>query len=462
MIRKYFITTFGCQANQADSERIAGIMETAGFQKAADEKSADVLIFNTCSVRQSAEDRIFGLNKKFRELKIGNPKLKIVLTGCMTHYSKKELKKRLPDIDLFLPIKEITKLAGLLDKNCGVRNTAISELPRRTDEFKEYLSSGKEKEYLSYHPKYQSSFRAFVPISTGCNNFCSYCVVPYSRGREYNRPAEEIISEVQGLASKNYKEIWLLGQNVNSWHCLNYLNNANRKSQHKIINFANLLRIINNIPGDFWIRFTSPHPKDFSDDLIKAMAECEKFGHYLNLPVQSGDNQILKKMNRPYTYECYIKLIEKIRGTIPDISLSTDVIVGFPGETKKQFQNTAELFKKIKFDMAYISEYSPRPGTLAAKKFKDALPKQEKARRKKELTQILAKTALENNKKLIGKTLKVLIDEEKRGRLFGRTEGNKVIELIPRAASEKIEIGEFAKVKIIQAEPWKLKGECLK
>ena len=218
--------------------------------------------------------------------------------------------------------------------------------------------------------------------------------------------------------------------------------------------------MVNNIPGDFWIRFTSPHPKDFSDDLIKTIAECEKFAHYLNLPIQSGDNEILRKMKRPYTREHYIGLMDKIRKSIPDIAVSTDIIVGFPGETKKQFQDTAKLLKEIKFDMAYISEYSPRPGTLAAEKFKDNVPREEKIRRKKYLTEILAKNALANNKKLINKNLDVLIDKEKGGRFFGRTKGNKIVGIFEsrRSVLSKIKVGEFAKIKISTAEPWKLKG----
>lgn len=435
MPKKYYIITFGCQANIADSERIAGILETFGFKNTENEERASLLIYNTCSVRQTAEDRVFGLNKKLKELKNKNPKLKILLTGCMTHYSEKELRNRIPYIDVFLPIKNKEE---------------------RFNEFKKILknSFGKTLKENSYDslvsvPKRESKFRALVPVSYGCDNFCSYCVVPYAKGREVSRNAEEIINEVKNLVKKEYKEIWLLGQNVNSY-----------KSGK--INFADLLKMVNAIPGDFWIRFTSPHPKNFSNDLIKIMANCKKFPHYLNLPAQSGDNGILKKMKRNYTSEEYIKLVEKIRKALPDISLSTDVIVGFPGETKKQFENTAKFFKKLKFDMAYISEYSARPNTFAAKKFKDDVPKKEKKERKKYLTEILAETALIHNKNLTEKILTVLTDEQKNGCLFGRTEGNKVVEIIsPAVAPPSFKIGEFVNVKIISASPWKLKGEIV-
>lgn len=422
------------------------------------EESADMIIYNTCSVRGSAEDRIFGLNKKLKILKEKKPKLKIIISGCMAHYKEKELKRRLPYIDAYLPNNDLTK-------------------------FKEFLLKNERAKYLPFTPKYESRFRAYVPISYGCNNFCSYCVVPYARGREICRPAEDIIDEVSRLAQNGYKEIWLLGQNVNSYqhkvksqnppwakNLKNSIQNfhplGDRPQGGKLlknknyIDFTDLLKIVNDIPGKFWIRFTSPHPAYFSDKLIKTMAECKKFPHYLNLPAQSGDNKILKKMKRNYTREEYINLVNKIRKAMPDIALSTDIIVGFPHETKKQFENTAKLFKKTKFDMAYISEYSPRPKTIATKLYKDNIPKEEKTRRKKELTEILAETALENNKKLIGNTHEVLIDEQKNGRLFGRTEGNKVVEIAnSQNKKSKLLIGELAKAKIISATSWKLKGE---
>ena len=406
---KYLIITFGCQANAADSEKTAEIMENLGYNRADNMENLvssrnPVLIFNTCSVRQKAEDRVFGLNKKIEQLKIKNPKLKIILTGCMTHYGKKELKKRLPLFDYFIDIKNIIKLKKILKPV----QPAASDLPRRTS--------------------------ALIPVSSGCDNFCAYCIVPFARGREISRPVEEILSDVKKAIGGGAKEIWLLGQTVNS-----YKNGS--------VEFHDLLRLINDIDGYFWIRFTSPHPKDFSDELIKAMAECEKFAHYINLPVQSGNNAVLKKMGRPYIVAYYKKLIGKIRKAMPDIAVSTDVIVGFPGETRKHFEDTKNLFKEIKFDMAFISEYSPRPKTAAAKLFKDSVSSTEKAARKKELNEILKKTALENNQKLVGKIVKVL---------NGRTEGNKPIKI-----SEKYPKNQFVLAKVIKANIWSLKGKLL-
>jgi len=409
---KYLITTFGCQANTADSEKTAEIMENLGYIRA---KNTDdlisaknpVLIFNTCSVRQKAEDRIFGLNNKLQELKI----------------SESELKKRLPLFDHFIDIKNIDVLPKLLHikktNNLNYTNKQRS------------LGNGKIFNRNDYGENV-SKISALIPISNGCDNFCTYCIVPLARGREISRTVLDVMSDVKKAVASGIKEIWLLGQTVNS-----YKNGG--------VKFHNLLRWVNDIPGDFWIRFASPHPKDFSDELIKAMAECEKFAHYINLPVQSGNNTVLKRMGRPYTVGHYKKLVKKLRKAMPDIAISTDIIVGFPGETRKQFEDTKKLFKEIKFDMAFISEYSPRPKTVAYKMFKDNVSHKEKEARKNELNEILKKTALENNQKLVGKIVKVL---------NGRTEGNKPIEIEGSYSKNK-----FVSAKIIKANIWSLKGK---
>lgn len=311
----------------ADSERITAKLNTLGYRIAKDEKDADLLVLNSCSVRQSAINRLYAKINKY-----GNKK--IILAGCLLESDKKKLRDKISEI-------------------------------------------WHPDEYFDFVPDYSNPDKAYVPIMTGCDNFCSYCAVPYTRGRERSRPAKEIIDEIKKLVKKNYKEIWLLGQNVNSYP-----------------DFPGLLRKVNKVSGNFRIYFMSPHPKDFSDDLIKAMKECEKFSRCLNLPVQSGNNEILKKMNRPYTAEHYKKLARKIRKAVPDIKLSTDVIVGFPGETKKQFQDTVKLFKEIKFDSAFINKYSPRPGTPASK-LKDNVPPAEKKRH----WQILNEIANAKNKK---------------------------------------------------------------
>jgi len=414
---RYFIITFGCQMNKSDSERIASVLESAGYKLASKINEANLIVVNMCSVRKSAVDRAYGVLPRLRQGFDGQAKPKTILTGCIL---KKDRKKFTERFDFVLDIKNLSKWPEILGSN----------------------PSAKTDNYLKIEPKYSNNFSAFVPIMTGCNNFCAYCVVPYVRGSEVSRPAEEIICEVENLIKRGYKEIWLLGQNVNSYNS---------------IPFSQLLKKINDIPGEFWIRFTSSHPKDFSDELIEVMAGCKKVTEYLNLPVQSGDNEILKRMNRPYTIEYYKNLVKKIRERIPDIALSTDIIVGFPGETEKQFENTIKLFKEIKFDMAYIFKYSPRPGT-AASKMEDTVPQKERNIREKILTEILKETALGNNKKYINKEIEVLVENKKSPNSWlGKTRTHKNVQF----ESKKKLLGQFVKIKITNALPWGLKGEIL-
>lgn len=318
---RYFIATFGCQMNKADSERIAGAYKLKGYKKTKSIKEADVVLINTCSVRQSAEDRVFGLVNNLSKL---SKKPKIILTGCMLRYTLWQLKKILPGVDKFLKIEDLIKKGPALrqDKN-----------------------------------------HAWVPIMRGCDNFCTYCVVPYSRGREQSRPREEIICEVKELVKRGYRQITLLGQNVNSYKP----------------SFFRLLCQLHKIKGLEKIKFITSNPHDLTDDIIQAM-KLPKIDRYLHLPVQSGDDRVLKKMNRKYTAKQYLELIKKIKKEIPEIEIGTDIIVGFPGETKKQFQSTLSLCKIAKFKVAYIAKYSPRPGT-AAYKLKDNVPYKEKKRR---------------------------------------------------------------------------------
>lgn len=329
--------------NESDSERIAGFLENKGYKKAPNMEGADLIVVNACSVRQSAIDRIFGLKPKIQKLKLQNPNVKIILTGCVLKSDKKKFK------EYFDEVLNIEEFLG--------------------------------KDYLCLEPKYLYSGSAFVPIMTGCDNFCAYCVVPYTRGPEYSRKATEIIKEVKELIKQGYKEITLLGQNVNSYK----------------YGFANLLHKINNLPGNFRIYFLTNHPKDMANELINVIAESQKIAKEIHLPIQSGDNEILKKMNRGYTVKQYKNLVKRIRQKIPNVKISTDVIIGFPGETKKQFENTVKLFKEINFDKAYIARYSPRTNTAAAK-LKDNISSQEKKRRWNVLNKIVNRA---KKKKLI-------------------------------------------------------------
>lgn len=327
-MKQYYLKVFGCQMNVSDSERIASFLEQQHYQNTNKIEKADLIIIVACSVRQSAINRVFGLNKKFKNLKA-----KKILTGCVLKQDKKKI------LEFFDEVLSINEFLG--------------------------------KDYLELKPKHSNKKSAFVPIMTGCNNFCTYCAVPYTRGREISRPAKNIVKEIEKLIKNNYKEIVLLGQNVNSYKS---------KTQISNVKFPSLLKTIAEIPGNFTIKFLTSHPKDFSDELINVIAKSPKISKEIHLPVQSGDNEILKKMNRNYTRKHYINLIDKIKNKIPKAKFTTDIIVGFPGETKKQFENTIKLFKEVNFNLAYINKYSPRSGTTAAK-FKDNIPLAEKKRR---------------------------------------------------------------------------------
>ena len=416
---KYHTIVFGCQMNISDAERVSAVLEKIKYKETQNINEADLIVVVMCSIRQSAVDRVRGLAEKFEIIKKSHPNLITILTGCTL---KKDRKIFNNEFDYLIDIKNIKKIPEIL----GIKKI------KNTDN------------YLDITPKYSSKFSASVPIMTGCNNFCSYCVVPYAREREISRPSKEIISEIKNLVKNGYKEIWLLGQNVNSY-------------KDKNINFPKLLKMVNAVSGKFWINFTSSHPKDFNSNVIDAMASYKKIMCYLNLPIQSGDDKILKSMNRHYTVSSYKDKIIELRKKIPDICLSTDIIVGFPGETKKQFENTLKLFRDVKYDMAYINKYSSRAGT-AASKLKDNISIIEKKKREKLLNETLKETALEKNKKLIGKETTVLVNENKNDEWFGKNENHKTI----RIKSNKNLLGKFIKVKITEAMAWSLTGEIIK
>lgn len=430
--KTYYIIIIGCQMNKSDSERIAGYLERRGYALSDNKNKADLVVVATCGVRQSAEDRVYGLIPKIKKT---NPETKIILTGCLS--LRKDVRRRLKKyVDIWMPITELESLANKL----GAEDNESSSL------------SG----YLAVNPKYNSKFSAFIPIGNGCDNFCSYCVVPYARGREVYRDADEILKEVRELVSKGYKEIILIAQNVNSYQ--------SKIPNFGIITFSQLLRRVNDIPGNFRIRFSTSHPKDMSDDLINAVAECEKVCEHIHLPVQAGDNDILKRMNRKYTVEHYIDLIKKIRREIKGVCVTTDVIVGFPGETEEQFDKTVGMFKQIKFYLAYVSRYSPRYGTVSAK-MEDDVPKEEKKRREDVLMNILRKTAFEENKKYIGKNVEVLIEgKNRKGEWYGKTRAFKNVKI--RVGNWELGIGDlvgnFINVQINKAEGFGLEGEVVK
>ncbi len=376
MDMKYFIKTFGCAANEADSERIARYYEARGYTKARSLKSADDVVINTCMVRQKAEDRVYGLVHNLSQLKIKNSKLKIIVTGCMVGMAMREgsgrmlsiLKKKMPSVDEFLPIEEV----------------GFDHAPVRTDKA-----------------------HAWVPVSNGCNNFCTFCVVPFTRGREVSRPFDDILLECHQLAQQGYTRITLVGQNVNSYGAdIVKLKMKTKKLKMKITYvkhlgrlriptlFPQLLEEITKIEGIEVLDFISSNPWDFSDDLIDVIAKNPKISRHIHLPVQSGDTALLKKMNRWYTREEYLNLVAKLRARIPNVTMSTDIIVGFPGETTDQFEQTVDLAKKVGFTKAYVAMYSDRPMTAAHKIYADDVPHKEKKRRWSILEELINKTNL--------------------------------------------------------------------
>jgi len=419
--------------NKADSERVANFLETNNYLEKPEWLDTDIIILTTCGIRQSAEDRVYGLVNQIRKT---NKTAAVVITGCLS--KRKDVMRRLiGQVDLFMPINELPNMFELL-------KTAKPEKVLSLDEVREL---GGEK-YLSIVPKYDSEYTACVPIGNGCNNFCSYCVVPYARGREVYRNAEEIITEVKSLIKKGYKEIILLAQNVNSYQSDGY-------------NFPKLLIELNKIPGQFWIRFSSSHPKDVSEELIDAIGLCEKVANHLHLAVQSGDNKMLELMNRKYTAEHYRDLITKVRAVKPGISITTDLIVGFPGESEKQFEASVNLFKDLKFEMGYISQYSPRPGTVSWNMLNN-VSREEKKVRDKIITDILKETSLEANKNLVGKEFEVLVDGvKKNGKFYGKTSSSKNIMFTSDNKKPEELIGQFVKVKIDKALTFGLAGTLI-
>lgn len=434
MLNKYYhLITIGCAMNKADSERIQAFLESNHYVNKEDYTSSDLIILTTCGIRQSAEDRVYGLVNQIRK---GNKEAVIVITGCLA--KRKDVMRRLiGKVNLFMPINELPNLFELL----------IKAQPEKILSFDELRSVSGEK-YLAIIPKYESEFTACVPIGNGCNNFCSYCVVPYARGREVYRPAQELISEIKSLIKKGYKEIILIAQNVNSYKYGTY-------------DFPSLLEKISLLPGNFWIRFSSSHPKDVSDELIEVMASSDKICFHLHLALQSGDDEILTAMNRKYTAAHFERIVKKIRVAKPGIAITTDVIVGFPGETKKQFNNSVKLFKSLKFDMAYCSKYSPRPGTVSWN-LKDNVSAEEKKQRDEEIMAILAKTGLAANKKYLGKEVEVLVDGlSKKGKLCGKTSSYKEVYFTSDKFEAKALIGHFVKVKIKSVRDLCLEGELV-
>jgi len=435
--------------NYSDSERIATVLSKLGYQPTYVLNEADLIIFNTCSVRQKAEDRIFGHIKTIEKLKKNNKSVKVGLTGCMVRESgvcadlpKNELCRRMKILDFQFKIEELESLPDILRKIEHQRKN-INIL---------YDNKDPADSYFRIEPKYKNQAQGFIPIMTGCDNFCSYCIVPYARGREKSREIKNVLAEAKNFVKQGGIEITLLGQNVNSYAPKNYDYETEANPP-----FVKLLEEINKISGLERLRFTSSHPKDMSDELINALGKLDKICNHIHLPVQTGDDQVLKSMNRHYTVDDYRLLIKKIRRTVPNIAISTDIIVGFPGETEKQFMNTVRLFENIQFDMAYIAQFSPRKGTVAGDQMENNIPQSEKSRRFHHLNEVLKKSSLEKNRTYFGQTVDVLIEKQNGNYAEGKTTSFKVAQF--KANPEENLVGKILPMKVTETNVWSLRGE---
>ncbi len=432
-MKKLKILTYGCQMNVADSERMAGLLKEIGYTLTDDFDEADLLLINTCCVRETAEDKAFGKIGELKRLKVKKPSLIFGVTGCMAQKEGENLIKRAPHLDFVLGTGQINEIAKVVEGIETLHGQVV-----------DVSNVGGKINIEKISPIRAGQVSTFVPIMYGCDNFCTYCIVPHVRGRERSRSEEEILAEIRGAVDSGFKEVTLLGQNVNSYG----------KDIGKT--FSGLLTAANEISGLQRLRFMTSHPKDLSDEVIDAIASGEKICEHIHLPVQHGSDKILKKMNRVYTAEKYLRLVEKIRAKIPEISLTTDLIVGFPGETEEDFRELINLIREVKFDAAFTFIYSKRSGTPAAT-FPDQIDDETKHRRIEELIKVQDEISLEKNLALKDKIFDILVEGESKTdkNIFtGRTRTNKLV--LFKHGNEKP--GDLIKVKITQPQTWLLKG----
>lgn len=442
MEKKYYTITYGCQMNESDTERINGQLEELGCRAADTMEDADIIIMNTCSVRQNAEEKVYGKIGEIKKLKEKKPSLLLGIAGCMAQENKGKLIERMPIIDFVIgpyhihDLKEIITDAEQLKKTHVVRT---ERNPHSVADYSELRAVRKSKIF------------AWIPIIQGCNKFCTYCIVPYTRGREISRPIEDIAKEVRALAAEGYKEITLLGQNVNSYG-LDFRNGTD---------FGDLIRAIDPIEGIERVRYMTSHPRDMSFSMVDAMADSPKVARHMHLPVQHGSNEMLKKMNRGYTIEHFMELLAYVRKKMPDIAVTTDLITGFPGETEEMHQETLRLLKTARFDSAYTFIYSPRTGTPAAR-MEDQIDDETKHRRLQELMDVQNEISLEKNKEMEGKEYEILVEGPSRqdpAHWYGRTSHNKML-LFPY--EEGIRTGDMVRAKVEAAQTWVLKGSLVR
>lgn len=438
-MKKVYIETLGCQMNKSDAERMFGMLEYLGYEKTIEPKQADLLIINTCSIRQLSEDKAYSQIGVWGKWKKTRPNIKIAFSGCVAQQVKEDLFKRAPYVDLVIGTQRLYELPELIKRvENGERVCSCEESPYT------------EKDY---NIKRVKSINAWVPIMEGCNNFCSYCIVPYTRGRERSRNFENIMTEVTKALKEGFKEITLLGQNVDSYKGTDKDGNE--------VNLSGLLKAINALEGQFRIRFVTSYPTDITEELIDTVIACDKVCEYFHIPMQSGDDYVLKKMNRRYDVATYSKICNHIRTKVPDVTITSDFIAGFPGETEEQFQNTLDTMEKLELDYSNTAAYSPREKTVAAKWVDKFIPEDEKTERLARLNETNRECCVISNNKYIGREMEVLVEkfENHNGTnvISGRTRNNKMVHI----PCETDRTGEFVNVKIIGSKTWYLKGELI-
>ena len=433
------IMTYGCQQNEADSERLRGYLERMGYGFTDSAEDARIIVINTCAIREHAEQRVLGNVGALVHLKRKNPDLLICLCGCMMQEPTRvaEIKKSYLHVDLVFGTHALWQFPEMLHQRMNQRKRVFYS-PDEAGSIAEGIPMVR-----------QDNIKGWVSIMYGCNNFCSYCIVPYVRGRERSRKPEVILEEVRQMVAAGYKDITLLGQNVNSYG----------KDLDEPMDFSDLLRAVNDIPGEFLIRFMTSHPKDATQKLFETMAECEKVAPVIHLPFQAGNDRILKVMNRRHTREEYLAKVAALKKLIPDIVLTSDVIVGFPGETTEEFEDTLKVLEEVRYDALFTFIYSPRVGTPAAS-MPDPMSREEKLANFNRLTALQDKISEEKHAEYIGKTVRCLIDgvsEDEKFDLTARTPGNRLV----RLTGDKSAVGQFRNVKITDANKWSLFGELI-
>ena len=440
MDKKLFcISTYGCQMNEEDSEKLSGMLKSQGYERTENKEEASIIIFNTCCVRENAENKVFGNLGQLKQLKKKNPNLVIAICGCMMQQvgMADKVLKTFPYVDIIFGTHNAHKFPEYLHRVLQ-EGVQVKEILNKEEGIVEGLPIDRK-----------SDVKAFVTIMYGCNNFCTYCIVPYVRGRERSRKSEDIIKEIEELVSQGYKEITLLGQNVNSYG----------KGLEEDIDFAGLLRKVNEVKGLERVRFMTSHPKDLSDDVIMAIKECDKLCEQVHLPVQSGSSRILKEMNRHYDREYYLDLVKKIKSEIPDVTLTTDIIIGFPGETEEDFLDTLSLCEEVGYDSAFTFIYSRRNHT-PADKMENQIPDDIKHDRFNRLVEAINKKVVIKNKEYEGKVVEVLVEGPSKNdetKLTGRTRNGKLVNF----AGDISLVGELVNLKIVRAQPFSLIGEII-